>query len=315
MSEKQPLGRLESVNLRDYWEKEDTEFTPWMAEPENLKLLGETLGMNLEFLKSESPVGPFRADIVCQDINSDCKVLIENQIEQTDHGHLGQLMTYAAGLEAARIIWVAKKFKEEHRAALDWLNQITDKKFQFFGLEVELWKIGNSHPAPKFNLIAKPNEWSKAVKTQTQADWNERASMFREIWTDLLGYLRQQYPELDIPNTSGFQWIRFPATYTRCVLSYSPKQKKLSLYLLFKENSPTGWFDFIHSGKDQLEVDLGQTFEWQSNNDGTGSALATFNFDHLIQKGKEDVYNQIGDLLTRISKQFEKKSQEFDEKR
>ena len=315
MSEKQPLGRLEPVDLRDYWLREDTDFTPWMAEPENLKLLGETLGMNLEFLKAESPVGPFRADIVCQDINSDCKVLIENQIEQTDHGHLGQLLTYAAGLEATRIIWVAKKFKEEHRAALDWLNQITDKKFQFFGLEVELWKIGNSPPAPKFNLVAKPNEWSKTVKTQTQADWNERASMFREIWTDLLGYFELHYPKLDRPNTSGFQWIRFPVVNTRCVLSYSPKQKKLSLYLLFKEDSATGWFDFIYPGRDQLEANLAQTFEWQSKDDGTGSALATFDFDHLSQKGKEDVYNQIGDLLTRISDQLTKKSQEFNEKR
>ena len=315
MSEKQPLGRLESVNLRDYWEKEDAEFTPWMAEPENLKLLGETLGMNLELMKAESPVGPFRADIVCQDINSDCKVLIENQIEQTDHTHLGQLMTYAAGLDAVRIIWIAKKFNEQHRAALDWLNQITLKEFQFFGIEVELWKIGNSPPAPKFNLVAKPNDWSKAVKTQTQADWSERAVLFKQLWSDLLAYLEEHFSGLKIPNTSGFHWIRFAATNTRCVLSYSPKQKKLSLYLLFKENSPTGWFDFIYSGKDQLEAELGQTFEWQSNDDGTGSAMATFDFDHLSQKGKEDVYNQIGDLLSKIADQLKKKSQESNEKR
>ncbi len=314
MSEKQPLGRLESVDLREYWLREDTEFTPWMAEPENLKLLGETLGMNLELRETESPVGLFRADIVCRDINSECQVLIENQIEQTDHTHLGQLMTYAAGLDAVRIIWVAKKFNEQHRAALDWLNRITLKEFQFFGIEVELWRIGNSPPAPKFNLVAKPNDWTKAVKTQTQADWSERAVLFKQLWSDLLAYLEEHFSGLTIPNSSGFHWIRFPATNTRCVLSYSPKQKKLSLYLLFKENSPHGWFDFIYSGKDLLEAELAQTFEWQSNDDGTGSALATFDFDHLSQKGREEVYSKIGDLLTKITDQFEKKSQEFDRK-
>jgi hypothetical protein len=315
MSDKQPLGRLEPVDLREYWLREDTEFTPWMAEPENLKLLGETLGMNLELRETESQVGLFRADIVCRDINSECQVLIENQIEQTDHTHLGQLMTYAAGLDAVRIIWVAKKFNEQHRAALDWLNRITLKEFQFFGIEVELWKIGNSSPAPKFNLVAKPNDWTKAVKTQTQADWSERAVLFKQLWSDLFAYLENHFSGLIIPSSTGFHWIRFPAPNTRCVLSYSPKQKKLSLYLLFKEDSPQGWFDFIYSDKGQLEADLKQNFEWQSNGDGTGSALATFDFDHLSQKDKEAVYNQIGYLLTAITEQLEKKSQEFDEKR
>jgi len=124
-----------------------------MAEPENLKLLGETLGMNLASRETESSVAPFRADIVYQDINSDCRVLIENQIEQTDHAHLGQLMTCAAGKEASRIVWISKRFNEQHRAALDWLNRITFEDFKFFGIEVELWKIGNSPPAPKFNLV------------------------------------------------------------------------------------------------------------------------------------------------------------------
>jgi hypothetical protein len=318
MSEKQPLGRLESVDLREYWLREDTEFTPWMANPENLKFLGEALGMNLELIETESKIGLYRADIVCRDtndINTESKVLIENQLEQTDHVHLGQLMTYAAGLEAVRIIWIARKFNEEHRAALDWLNRITDKEFQFFGLEVQLWKIGNSPPAPKFNLVAKPNDWSKTVKTQKQADWNERASMFREIWTDLLEYLRKNYPDIEIPNTSGFHWIRFPVPNTRCVLSYAPKQKKLSMYLLFKEDSPAGWLDFIYSGKDQLEAGLGQGFEWESKDDGSGSAMAAFDFDHLNQEAKQGVYNQIGALLTRISDQLEKRSLEFDEKR
>jgi len=96
-------------------------------------------------------------------------VLIENQLERTDHTHLGQLLTYASGLEAVTIVWIAERFTEEHRSTLDWLNKITDESFRFFGLEVELWRIGNSPAAPKFNLVSKPNEWSHSVAQAARA--------------------------------------------------------------------------------------------------------------------------------------------------
>ena len=140
MKEKPPLMRLERVDLRDYWEKEDTEFTPWLAESDNLQFLGETIGMDLELVDTEANVGLYRADVLCRDNNTDAYVLIENQLEQTDHLHLGQLMTYAAGLDTVNIIWIAQKFNDQHRAALDWLNRITFEEFHFFGIEVELWK-------------------------------------------------------------------------------------------------------------------------------------------------------------------------------
>ena len=135
---------------------------PWLARKENLDILGQTLVIDLELEAQERPVGPFRADILCKDIGSDRWVLIENQLERTDHNHLGQLLTYASGLEAVTIVWIAAHFTEEHRSTLDWLNRITDGSFRFFGLEVELWRIGDSPPAPKFNIVSKPNDWSQS---------------------------------------------------------------------------------------------------------------------------------------------------------
>ena len=132
------IGRLTKLELRDFWKSEADDFTPWLAGDENIKLLGETIGLELEVQEQEKNVGPFRADILCLDISNDNYVLIENQLEKTDHTHLGQLMTYASGLDAVSIIWIAQRFTEEHRAALDWLNSITDDKFNFFGVEVEL---------------------------------------------------------------------------------------------------------------------------------------------------------------------------------
>ena len=120
------LGKLEKVSLRDVWQKEDLDFTPWLAQEENIAILSETIGIELEVEGTEKDVGPFRADILCKDTVYGHWVLVENQLEKTDHTHLGQLLTYASGLNAVTIVWIAQRFTDEHRAALDWLNEITD---------------------------------------------------------------------------------------------------------------------------------------------------------------------------------------------
>lgn len=181
------LGRLTPVDLRNVWTNEAGDFTPWLAERENIELLGETIGIDLEVEAQEKGVGPFRADILCKDTATDDWVLIENQLERTDHVHLGQLLTYAAGLKAVTIVWVARRFTEEHRAALDWLNEITDDRFHFFGLEVEAWRIGDSPAAPKFNVVSKPNEWSRQVAENAaraaEGNLSESRQLQLEFWT------------------------------------------------------------------------------------------------------------------------------------
>lgn len=157
------LGRLERVDLRTAWMSESGDFTPWLAEGGNIELLSKTIGIDLEVEAQEKNVGPFRADILCKDTANGNWVLIENQLEQTDHTHMGQLITYAAGLNAVTIVWIAQRIREEHRAALDWLNEMTGEEILFFGLEVELWRIGNSPCAPKFNIVSSPNDWTKQV--------------------------------------------------------------------------------------------------------------------------------------------------------
>jgi hypothetical protein len=180
------LGRLERVPVREHWQNEARHFTPWLAKPENIRLLGEAIDIQLEFVSQEEPVGAFRADIRCKDTN-DHDVLIENQLEPTDHGHLGQLLTYAAGLKAFTIVWIAKQFTEEHRAALDWLNNNTTQDVNFFGIEIELWKIGNSPLAPKFNIVSKPNDWSKVVREQALG--GSAKELHFKFWTQFRQYL------------------------------------------------------------------------------------------------------------------------------
>ncbi|MCS7468515.1 DUF4268 domain-containing protein [Stieleria sp. ICT_E10.1] len=180
------LGRLAKVEIRDIWKSEPGDFTPWLASDENIALLGETIGLDLEVEAQEKNVGPFRADILCKDTASQSWVLVENQLERTDHIHLGQVVTYAAGLQAATIVWVAARFTDEHRAALDWLNEITSDEFSFFGLEVELWKIGDSMAAPKFNVVCQPNDWSRNVSSAARTAGRSssgNSQIMLEYWT------------------------------------------------------------------------------------------------------------------------------------
>ena len=160
------LSRLEQVDLRKIWLSEPDDFTPWLSN--NLDFLGDTLGIKLELEEREKDVGPYRADIVCKEEGTDNWVLIENQLEATDHTHLGQILTYAAGLNAVTIAWIARRFTDEHQATLDWLNENSSDNLQFFGLEIEVWRIGDSPYAPKFNIVAKPNTWTKGGPTRTQ---------------------------------------------------------------------------------------------------------------------------------------------------
>lgn len=204
------LGRLERVELRKAWSNEATDFTPWLAQTENIKLLGEAIEIELEVEAQEKDVGPFRADILCKDTTTDHWVLIENQLERTDHVHLGQLLTYAAGLEAVTIVWIAARFSDEHRATLDWLNNITDSTFNFFGIEVELWRIGESLMAPKFNLVSKPNDWTKNVKQSASASQTAEASQSGQLhlafWTQFRQFMQDQGSKLSIQRPKPQYW-------------------------------------------------------------------------------------------------------------
>lgn len=204
------FGKLEKVELRELWNGEASDFTPWLSQEENIAELGEAIGIELEVQEQEQRVGLFRADILCKDVVTDHFVLIENQLERTDHTHLGQLMTYAAGLDAVSIIWIAKSFAEEHRAALDWLNKITDESINFFGIEIEAYRIGESMPAPNFNVVAKPNDWTRKVKESASSGKITDTRQFQyEYWIALKNYLENSGSFLKVGKPYPQHWLTF----------------------------------------------------------------------------------------------------------
>lgn len=277
------LGKLEKVDLKTIWENEAYNFTPWLAQEENLKSLGDVIGMELELEAQEKDVGPFRADILCKNTEDDSLVLIENQIERTDHKHLGQLLTYAAGLQSVTIVWVAAKFTEEHRAALDWLNEITDKKFRFFGLEVELWKIGNSAAAPKFNVISKPNNWSKSVSDAAKEIENQTTSETKKLqyryWQKLTEYLEENKSKLRPQDSRPKHWQIFTIGRSGFHLAalLNTRENKIAVELVITDKDEAkSFYHLLAKDKSEIEAEMGCALEWKENQEKTQSKIALF---------------------------------------
>lgn len=261
-----PLGRLQKVSLRTAWASESADFTPWLAQAENLAQLGEVIGMKLRLEAQEQPVGPFRADIVCTNIQDDSCVLIENQLEQTDHTHLGQLLTYAAGLESVTIIWIAETFREEHRAALDWLNESTPEHINFFGIEIKLFRIADSPVAPEFDLICKPNQWTQAISRAARP--NSEQSQFRYAYWS--GFVQQPAlaPILTGPLTPNRQGnLPLPTGWEQFTIQVyvSTTGDDCAVYLSCRGLNRIRNFELLHEQKDAIERDLGTSLSWQMN--------------------------------------------------
>lgn len=264
------LGRLSRVELRDIWLSEATDFTPWLAREENLSVLAEALGMDLELEAQERSVGPFRADILCKDIGNDSWVLVENQLERTDHSHLGQLLTYASGLEAVTIVWIAARFTDEHRSTLDWLNKITNEKFRFFGLEVELWRIGDSPAAPKFNLVSKPNDWSKSVAQAARAIDESELSDVRLVQRAYWAGLHEALDEAKGPVSGNRKpqpqsWMSYPvgrSTFHLGAVMIRPKRQVRAELYIGNENAKAFFHELLKQ-KDAIEAELGYPLLWE----------------------------------------------------
>ncbi len=265
---KTKLGRLEQVSLRDVWTSEDGDFTPWLALPENLKLFGEAIGIDLELEAQEKQVGPFSLDLLCKDGNGQT-VVIENQIESTDHCHLGQLLTYAAGLEAAYVVWIAKSFTDQHRAALDWLNEKANTTVRFFGVEIEAWRIGDSDPAPKFNIIAKPKVSSDRAK-QEREGLNETEQFRIRFWTAFAAYLKSAGAAFQLnPVPNYLVRIKSPLQGFRCGFEISARDQYIDAWIFSDTEEKVASLRRIRQRhKKELDRDLGDTVEWKDNTEG-----------------------------------------------
>ncbi len=297
------LSRLEPVDLRRVWQSEPGEFTPWLAKSENIALLGETLGLELDVESTEAGVGPFRADLVCRDTGDGSPdgslVLIENQLERTDHNHLGQLLTYAAGLDAVTVVWIARTFSDEHRAALDWLNEKTGQGVNFFGLEIELWKIANSPVAPKFNIVAKPNDWNTSIRATTVEgrEISETRCQQHEFWIEFEQFVKSRGDDIRCQKPRARHWMNSSLGRTgmtfASVISTDPPFSRVDLWL--SGDDAKAWFALLESDSESITAEIGEDLIWHNPPNRKGASVQIkkdldFRSHSQRQEAKEWIY-------------------------
>lgn len=261
MSRLPTLGKLSKVDPKDVWENEPQAFTPWLAQPENLKELGDAIGIELELEATEQAVGPFRADILCKRVGTEHWVLIENQLGKTDHPHLGQILTYAAGLDAVTIIWISPQFTDEHRACLDWLNRSTVEGLNFFGVQIEVWQIGGSEKAPRFNIVSQPNQWSKSVAAASNSiSNNSNGQAHLEYWTAFAEKLRASGGPV-VPVRPAGQNSMVMAPFNKngfsLIVASNIYESRIRVGLYITRDAD-GYFQSLCSKKSEIEAELGE---------------------------------------------------------
>ena len=309
------LGKIAKVDLRDVWETEDKDFTPWLAEDKNISQLGDAIGIELEVESQEKNVGPFRADILARDTATTHYVLIENQLEITDHKHLGQIMTYAAGLDVFSIIWIAKSFTEEHRAAIDWLNRITDENINFFGIEIEVIKIGDSVAAPQFKVVAKPNDWTRSVKkAANDNDLSQTKIKQREYWTALKEYVAHNGNPFKMQKPAPQHWSIVALGRSGFHLSLTVNSQKKIVAISFEINTDSAkdnkkYFDILKRDfETQASVAISDKLSWQRLDDKRVSLVQlSENFDFMDNTKQTEQFAWFFEYVNKFIKFFKPK--------
>ena len=264
----QNLKQLTPVGLDEVWETEPQHFTPWLAQEENLTLLGKTLGIELELEAQEINVGDFRADILCKNTEDDSWVIIENQLDPTDHKHVGQLLTYAAGLDASTVIWIAKTFRSEHCAMLDWQNRITDERYRFFGVEMKVWQIEDSARAVQFDVISSPNNWTRGVSRDTQRAANQELSdteqLMRKFWAGLREYMNNSGSSVNCPAPTTRNYLQFSIGRTTFTVQAwaASTNGEIGIRLYMAGNFSKAHYHLLKEQQEEIHNEFGETLAW-----------------------------------------------------
>lgn len=286
MTTKKILSKLEQVSLREAWKHEAGEFTPWLAEQDNLDSLAHALGISeLELVATEHWVGDFKLDILCTD--GDQQVVIENQLAETDHKYLGQILAYAAGVGARKVIWVAESSRPEHIAALQFLNDNTIDELRFFGVQIELWRIGDSPLAPKFEVVAKPNDWAKSGREQARAASSSSPTKQLQLkfWLALVERLATKAPNIRPQTPRAQHWLNNSIGRSGFGLNITAntRDERLGVELWMPGVEAKQRFSNLLAQKDSIEKQLGFALDWQELPDAKACRIASWYPDASIE--------------------------------
>lgn len=304
------IGRLTEVDVRNLWRHEQYDFSNWLAKDDNIEYLNEILGLTLVDINREVYVGPYRCDLVAKDETTGITVIIENQLEGTNHEHLGKIITYTSGLDAKVIVWIVKETKEEHRAAIEWLNNNTINDINFFLIEIHAYKIGNSDLAPKFEVVEKPNDFVKRRnKSQINSDkLNKRQSERLIFWEQFNQIVANRGKPFNIRKATTEHWydIAVGSSEAHIAIDLVNKDGIVVVELYIRDNKEL--FDKLYKHKEAIEAELEINLIWDRINNKKASRIKYYipnlNFDD--HSNYDILMNKTIDIAVKMRNVFKK---------
>ena len=303
------IGKLEEVDIRELWKHEQYDFSEWLSKKENIENLNDILGLTLVDISKETYVGAYRCDLFAKDETTGIKVIIENQLEMSNHDHLGKIITYASGLDAKVVVWIVKEAREEHRSAIEWLNNNTNSNINFFLIEIHAYKIGNSDNAPMFQVIEQPNDFIKNNKSINSSDtMNKSQSQRVEFWNQFNNVLVERGKPFNVRKATTDHWynVAIGTSDAHIDITLVNKDSVIGVELYITDNKEL--FDKLYQRKDEIESDLDFKLDWRRLNNSKASRIVTFikglNFDN--HSNYNELMNKTIDLAVLMRDTFKK---------
>lgn len=297
------LGRFRELDVRKVWAHEQYDFSKWLSIDENIKELGDVLNLSLTDVETEKFVGSYRCDILCKDELSGKTVLIENQLEQTNHDHLGKIITYASGLNAAVVVWIVSSVREEHSSAIEWLNKNTTDDLAFFLIEVHAYTIGDSLPAPMFKVIQQPNDFVKRVKVYSKStEMNERESKRLEFWNMFNEILESSGKPFNKRKASTDHWYSIAVGSSQCHIAIDLVNKEHKIRVGFWIGDNKELFDKLYENKDIIEKNSGLNLRWNRLENKKAALISAdiLGLDFNNQSNYEELMRKSIDYVVRM---------------
>lgn len=303
------LSRLEEIkDLRTVWPHEALDFTPWLSQDDNISFLADAIGLDITVDETESSVGDFNVDIFASETGTDRKIIIENQLEDTNHDHLGKLITYASGKSADVIVWVVKHAREEHKAAIEWLNNHTDEKIGFFLCEIKLYRIGTSETAVKFEVIEKPNNWTKEVKkNESASETQQRRYDYWVAFQDHAFQNAQFAKEFKRRKPSTKHWMNYSIGSSDCYISVTQlvNRNEINACLYISDNMEL--YESFLANRESIDKAADIPLNWCELPESKASKIIIERPAELSDQSKwQEQFDWLADVMLKIKKAFKK---------
>ena len=299
------IGKLKEVDIRELWKHEQYDFSEWLSKKENIENLNEILGLTLIDISKETYVGAYRCDLFAKDETTGIKVIIENQLEVSNHDHLGKIITYASGLDAKVVVWIVKEAREEHRSAIEWLNNNTNSNVNFFLIEIHAYKIGESDPAPMFQVVEQPNDFIKNNKsTNRDESMNKSQSQRIEFWNQFNNVVIERGKPFNI--TDHWYNVAIGTSDAHIDITLVNKDSLIGVELYITDNKEL--FDKLYERKYEIEQELGFNLDWRRLDNSKASRIVYhikgLNFDD--HSNYNELMNKTIDLAVLMRNVFKK---------